>query len=112
MLGGLTVLLGCQLVGEVIARAAGLPLPGPVIGLLLLLLILSVRGSVPVSLRGVSQGLLGQLGFLFVPAGVGIITQLDALGRDWLAIAVSLLVSTAAGMLVTGWVMQRLLRSR
>ena len=110
MLGALTVLLACQLVGEALARAAYLPLPGPVIGLVLLLGILLARRGVSPPLRTTSQGLLANLGLLFVPAGVGVITQLDALGRDWLAVVASLLVSTAAGLLATGWVMQRLLR--
>ena len=80
------------------------------IGLVLLLAILFARRGVPPALRTTSQGLLANLGFLFVPAGVGVITQLDAIGRDWPAILASLLVSTSAGLLATGWVMQRLLR--
>lgn len=110
MIGALTILLVCQLAGEALARAANLSLPGPVIGLVLLLAILFVRRGVPPALRTTSQGLLANLGLLFVPAGVGVVTQLDALGRDWVAIVASLLVSTAAGLLATGWVMQRLLR--
>ena len=43
-----------------------------------------------------------------MPAGVGIVTQLDALQRDWLPILVAILVSTVAGLAVTGWLMQRL----
>ncbi len=112
MLGALTILLSCQLAGEALARAAHLPLPGPVIGLVLLLAILQLRRGVPAELRTTSRGLLANLGFLFVPAGVGVITQFDALGRDWVAIVASLLVSTAAGLLATGWMMQLLLRRR
>jgi holin-like protein len=89
VLRALTVLIVCQFCGEVTARAAGLPLPGPVIGLVLL---------------------LRHLSLLFVPAGVGIVTQLDALERDWKAILVAILVSTALGLAVTGWLMQRLSR--
>ena len=47
MLGALTVLLVCQLAGEVIAHAVGLPVPGPVVGLVLLFIGLLVRGGVP-----------------------------------------------------------------
>jgi len=109
LIGALTILLLCQLAGEAVARGAGIPLPGPVIGLVLLLILLAIRGRVPTELRNLSQGLLSHLGLLFVPAGVGVVTQLGALGRDWLAIAVAILVSTAAGLLATGWVMQWLL---
>jgi putative effector of murein hydrolase LrgA (UPF0299 family) len=101
-----------QFAGEVIARAIGLPLPGPVIGLLLLFGGLVVRGrrgrAVDPGLRATAQGLLSNLSLLFVPAGVGVMTQLGVLGANLLPIAVALLVSTLLGLFVTGWVMQRL----
>jgi putative effector of murein hydrolase LrgA (UPF0299 family) len=91
----------------------GLPLPGPVVGLLILFVGLVVRGrngsvAVGPELRNTANGLLGNLSLLFVPAGVGVVTQLDVLGANLLPVAVSILVSTALGLFVTGWVMQRL----
>ncbi len=106
MLRALTVLVLCQFLGEVVARGLGVPLPGPVLGLILLLVILIVRRGPDEPLRETSNGLLRHLSLLFVPAGVGIITQLDALERDWFAIIVAILVSTALGLIVTGWLMQ------
>ena len=108
MLRALTVLILCQFAGEVTARALHLPLPGPVIGLVLLLVILILRNGPAPELRDTSLGLLRVLSLLFVPAGVGIVTQLDALARDWAAILVAIVVSTALGLAVTGWLMQRL----
>ncbi len=108
MLRALTILILCQFAGEVAARAAGLPLPGPVVGLVLLLVILIVRRGPDPALRETSNGLLRNLSLLFVPAGVGIVTQLDALERDWKAILCAIVVSTALGLAVTGWLMQRL----
>lgn len=108
MLAALTALIVCQCLGEVLARAAGLPLPGPVVGLVILLGWLITQGGPGPELRSTSNSLLRHLSLLFVPAGVGIVTQLDALAQDWLAILVSVLVSTALGLAVTGLVMQRL----
>jgi len=110
VLRALTILVLCQFVGEVIARAAGLTVPGPVLGLLLLLGILAARGGPDEPMRSATNGLLRHLSLLFVPAGVGVITQLDALSNDWLAIGVAILISTALGLGVTGWVMQRLVK--
>lgn len=109
MLQAITLLVLCQFAGEVIARSFDLPLPGPVIGLVLLLVGLAVRGRAPPEeLRTTSGWLLGHFGLLFVPAGVGIVTQLDNLRAAWLPLLVAIPVSTFLGLVVTGWVMQRL----
>ena len=110
MLRALTILVLCQFAGEVVARGLGIPLPGPVLGLVLLLGLLVLRGNPGEELRATSNGLLRHLSLLFVPSGVGIVTQLDALAQDWVAIVVAVLVSTALGLAVTGWLMQRLSR--
>ena len=94
--------------GEVLARALGLPLPGPVVGLLLLLAGLAVRGRAGPALTETADGLLRHLALLFVPAGVGVVTQRDALEADWLAITVAILVSTALGLAATMAVFRRL----
>ena len=110
MLGPLTTLVTCQLLGEVIARACGLPLPGPVIGLLLLLVWLTARRGPDQPMRDTASGLLRHLSLLFVPAGVGVMTQWSALQADWAPIAVAIVLSTGLGLGVTGLVMQRLSR--
>ncbi len=115
MLNAITLFVCCQFVGEVAARGLGLPLPGPVVGLLLLFAGLTLvyrRGrDLPVALRTTAQGLLGNLSLLFVPAGVGVMTQLDVLSANLVAVVVSILLSTLAGVVVTGWVMRRLART-
>jgi holin-like protein len=110
MLQSLTILILCQFAGEVITRATDLPLPGPVIGLVLLLVLLMVRGGPDEDMKTTSSGLLRHLLLLFVPAGAGVVTQLDVLGRNLLPAVVAIAVSTALGLGVTAWVMQRLSR--
>lgn len=108
MLDFITVVFGCQLAGEVIVATTGLPVPGPVVGMAILLAGLLVRGSVPRDLGLVCDTLLGNLSLLFVPAGVGVMLHARLLAREWLPISVALLASTLAGIAVTGLVMQRL----
>jgi holin-like protein len=111
MLNALTALILCQFIGEVIARAVGLPLPGPVIGMVLLLVFLVVRDRAPnPELNQTAGWLLRHFGLLFVPAGVGVITQLDVIGDNWVALLVAIPISTMLGLFVTGWIMQRLAR--
>ena len=79
-LRGITWLLLLQSLGELVSRGLHLPLPGPVVGMLLLLLALRwpvVHNSV----RVVAEFLLQHLSLLFVPVGVGVMTHLDVLGR-------------------------------
>ena len=112
---GLTVLLVFQLIGEVGVRALDMPVPGPVVGMLLLLLTLVVRRGVPVALDQSANGLLSHLSLLFVPAGVGLMVYLDRIGAEWLPILLTLVLSTLLTMAVTAWVMlgiQRLTGAR
>ena len=82
----IAVLLACQLAGEGIVAWTGLPVPGPVLGMLLLLGGMTLRGSVPEGLGRVSDGLLAHLSLLFVPAGVGVMLHLATLRDEWLAV--------------------------
>jgi holin-like protein len=110
MLGALTVLLVYQLVGEVLVQLTGLPVPGPVVGMLLLFITLVARKGVPDVLRGTSQQLLSHLSLLFVPAGVGVMLHFDRLGNEWLALSAALVASTVLTIAVTALVMRFLQR--
>jgi holin-like protein len=106
LIRGLVILLLCQLAGTVIVTATGLPVPGPVLGLVMLLGYLVKTGGPSAHLRDTSQGLLKYFGVLFVPAGVGVVTELQELRQNALAIAVAIPVSTLLGLVVTGMLMQ------
>lgn len=100
MLRALTVLLLCQLVGEALTGAFGLPVPGPVLGLALLLLALSViRRPLP-WLSETADGLLKHLSLLFVPASVGLMQHAARLEAEWLPLLAALIVSTIAAIAV------------
>ncbi len=107
MLQAITSIFACQLAGEAITVASGLPLPGPVIGMALLFAILMVRGRVPTDLGRVGDTLLGNLSLLFVPAGAGIMMHMQRLEGEALPIGVALVVSTLATIAVTAVLMNR-----
>ncbi|MEJ2514904.1 MAG: CidA/LrgA family protein [Gammaproteobacteria bacterium] len=107
MLWGLTLVFACQLAGEVLVRLLGLPVPGPVLGMVILLAGV-VAGGVPTGLREVASGLLRYLPLFFVPAGVGLITHGDRLRSDWLPLGLGILVSTLATLALVAWLLQRL----
>jgi len=104
MLEAATWLLIFQLAGEIITRLFGLPLPGPVLGMVLLVAAMSVRPTLAEKLGSLVDGLLANLGLLFVPAGVGVSLHLGLLRAEWLPILVALIGSTVAGIVVTALV--------
>ena len=112
MIGSLAALLLFQLAGEIVVRLTGLPLPGPVLGMLLLFAALLARGSAPRVFNDTSRGLLNDLALLFVPAGVGIISHLSRVADEWVAIAVTLIASTALAMVVTAFSLRALTTGR
>lgn len=110
MLSGWAVLLVFQLLGEALAQVLALPVPGPVVGMVLLMAALELRLPETEGLVAVSSGLLGHLSLLFVPAGVGIILHASTLAEEWPAVLTALAVSTVASIAVTGWIADRLSR--
>ena len=108
MLSYITLIFCCQLAGELLVAAVGIPIPGPVAGMLILLGWLLAAGSIPEELGAVGDFLLGNFSLLFIPAGVGIMLHADLLDREWLPIAVALVVSTLLTIAITALVMQRL----
>ncbi len=111
MLGFVTLLLVCQLAGEVIAKSLALPLPGPVIGMVLLLLGLLIKGEVPEALERTAGAFLDNLSLLFVPAGVGVMLHLSLVEKEWLPISASLIGGTVVTIAVTALLL-RLLTKR
>ncbi|TXM70964.1 CidA/LrgA family protein [Methylobacterium sp. WL120] len=114
MIASLTLILLAQLLGEGLARSAGLPVPGPVLGMALMLgfLVLRDRRSLRLArilpkpltdgtLETTARGLLSNLSLMFVPAGAGIVGRLDVVQAQGLRLAVVVVVSTAAALVAT-----------
>jgi holin-like protein len=113
MIASLSLILLCQLAGEALVRGIGVPMPGPVIGLMLLLVLLLLRDRFAVLARGplrgdegggvesASRGLLANLSLLFVPAGVGVVQRLDLIVDHGIAFLGVLAISVLVTLLVT-----------
>jgi holin-like protein len=110
MIRGFAVLLLCQLVGEATSRELALPVPGPVLGLALLVAGLAAwnrfrpydDATLEASAVGrVADGLLGALALLFVPAGVGVVQYFGLIGSYGVALGLALVISTLATLLAT-----------
>lgn len=94
MIQGLALILSFQLAGEVASRMLGLGLPGPVLGMVGMLVLFAVRPEVSLQIKQVAQGLLANMSLFFVPAGVGVIAHRDVLTDYGWAVAVALVGST------------------
>jgi putative effector of murein hydrolase LrgA (UPF0299 family) len=111
MLAAFAILLIFQCLGEGVAFVTGLPIPGPVIGMLLLFAVLLVRPGLARLVEDTAGELLRHLSVLFVPAGVGIVVAAATGNGYWLAIGVALVVSTLLTLAVTALVLQALERA-
>jgi holin-like protein len=109
-ISGLVQILLFQGLGELGSHYLLPTLPGPVIGLVLLLGFLIVKGNVNSSLEFVANGFSQNLGLLFVPAAVGVVLFLPQLKAHWFAISMALIVSVAAAIAVTALVLKLIAR--
>lgn len=110
MLGALTWLLVYQLVGEVVARAFALPVPGPVLGMVMLFATLVARGGPAPAMRNTANNLLQHLSLLFVPAGTGVMLHFQRIADEWLALLLAVTVSTVLTIAVSALLLRALSR--
>ena len=106
MIQGLVQLFLFQALGELLSKFALPFIPGPVLGLVLLLAFLALRGHVPASMDLVGSTILQHLGLLFVPASVGVVLYLPVLQANARAITAALVLSVVATVAVTALVLK------
>ena len=102
MLVQLGILMSFQLIGEALVKLTGIPFPGALIGMLLLLAWLCLRGGPSDELSKVGSTMIDNLGLLFVPAGTAVVAYGSLLAQDGVAIAAALVISTVAAVLACG----------
>lgn len=106
MISGLVQLFLWQGVGELLSKFFLPGIPGPVLGLLLLLAFLCLRGQVDSDLAMVADSFRQHLGLLFVPASVGVLLFLPELQTHAMAVGTALLVSVVLTIAVTAIVLK------
>lgn len=110
MLYGLALILICQLVGDTLVKLLGLPLPGPLVGMLLLFGLCVVRGSVPESVKECGGALLRHMMLLFIPAVAGVMLHFERVGSEWLPFIVAGIGGAAVTLAVTALTLRLMLR--
>lgn len=105
----LTIILFITFLGEILSKTLSLPLPGTVVGMLLLLACLITKIIKVDSLKITSNYMLDNLAFFFLPAGVGIISSLNILSGNTLKILTVIIASTLVVTVVTGLTVQGLI---
>ncbi len=106
MLASFTIIMVCEVAGDLLHDLLNLPVPGSVIGMVLLLVGLIVNGGLPEELDRAASGILSYLPMMFVPAGVGIMVHFDLLRAEWPAIVAALVMSSLIALVVTGVAMR------
>lgn len=102
----LVAIVGAQLIGEMVQRATDVAIPGPVLGLVFLLVLLVLRGGPWGTLATSARGLLQYLSLLFVPAGAGVAAHFELIRAEWMPIVASVVGSSIVAILVTAWTMR------
>ena len=97
------ILFGCMALGELITTLTGVKLPSSIIGMLLLTLLLKVKVIKLEWVRGLTDFLIANLGFFFVPPGVALMLYFDIIEAEFWPIVISVLASTILVLVMTGW---------
>ena len=106
MIRQLAILFGCLALGEFVIYVTHIPLPSSILGMLLLTLFLKLKIVRLEWVRSISEFLVANMGFFFVPPGVAIMLYFDIIKAQLWTIVLASVVSTVLVLAVTGWVHQ------
>ncbi len=100
------ILLSFWLLGELIAALTDTSIPGSIIGMILLTFALEVKIIKLNQVEEVSDFLIRNMAFFFIPPGVGLMVNLELIANNWLAILVATIISTILVLIVTAFIAQ------
>lgn len=104
MIRQLAILFGCLALGELLIYLTHVPLPSSILGMLILTLLLKLRVVRLEWVQGLSDFLVANIGFFFVPPGVAIMVYFDIIKAQLWPIVIASVVSTVLVLFTTGWV--------
>ncbi|MGL5821204.1 MAG: CidA/LrgA family protein [Sarcina sp.] len=110
LLREMLIILSIYFVGEFLSKGLHLPLPGNILGMLILLLLLCLKVVKVEHVDNVSTFLLDHLAFLFIPAGVGVLNAMNVLEGNIIKLLIIVITSTMVIMAVTGLIVQNVMK--
>lgn len=110
LLREMLLVLAIYFVGEFLSKGLHLPLPGNILGMIILLILLCTKIVKVEQVDNVSTFLLDHLAFLFIPAGVGVLNAMNVLDGHIIQLLVIVVTSTMVIMAVTGTIVQTVMK--
>ena len=104
----LALILGICYAGDLIHDYTGIPVPGNILGMLILLLLLCLKIVKLDQIREVSDFFLKRLSFFFLPPAIGLMLVGDDVKSQWPLLLFLCIVITIVTMITTGWTVQLL----
>jgi len=108
MIQGLTIIFLFLFLGDSITYITKIPIPGNVIGMIMLTISLKIEIIKLDSVRPAAEILVKNMAFLFVPPGVGIMIYFNLIKREFIPIFLSYILSTLAVLYIVGKFQQTL----
>lgn len=110
LLRELLIILIIYFLGELLAYTFNLPIPGNILGMIILLILLSTKIIKVESIEKVSNFFLDHLAFFFIPAGVGLLTSISYIKDVWIQFLLVCLISTIIVIVFTGLIVQKIIK--
>lgn len=110
LLRQLGIIIGIFLIGEILNKLCNIPIPGNILGMLILFTLLSLNIIKLEMIKEISDFLLSHLAFFFIPPGVALISSLDILSDIWVSFLFIIIVTTIIVMSATGLTVQKIMK--
>lgn len=108
----LILIIGMYIIGDILSTALHLPIPGNILGMIILLILLSTNVIKLEHVEDVSNFLLSHLSFFFIPAGVGLIASFHLIKSSFIQIILICIITTILTIGVTGKIVDMLLSNK